>query len=72
MSVTITNNNVTFESHSLTGGGLFLYGFYLHNFFSHTFTVFESRDKFVNDLGFFNRHSPSEDFFNGGDFVSFN
>jgi len=72
MSVTISNNYVTFKSHSLTGSGLFLYGFYLHNFFSHTFTVFEGGDEFINNLGFFNRHGPSENFFDGGDFSGFN
>jgi len=71
VSVTISNDNVSFESHSLSGGGLFLNGFDFHNFFSHSDTVFEGGDQSIDDLSLFNRHGPSEDFFNGGDFTGF-
>jgi len=71
MSITISNDNVGFESHSLSGGGLFLYGFNFHNFFSHSFTIFERGDQSVDDLGLFNRHGPSENFFDGGNFTGF-
>lgn len=59
VSLSVSNNDVGFKSGSLTGLGLFLDGLDLNNFFFQDF-VFSGGQKVVNNLGFLDGNSHSE------------
>lgn len=62
MTVVVTNDDVSFESGSLTGLGLLLDGLDLHNFFLNGVLQEE-----INDVVLLNGDGESENFFNGSD-----
>lgn len=65
MSFSVSDNDESLESGSLTGLGLLLNWFDLHNFFFHLFS-----DQFINNLVLFDWDGESEDFVDISDFTS--
>jgi len=63
VTVGVTDDDVGFESGSLTGLGLLLDGLDLHNLLLKSFLQEE-----VNDVGLLDGDGPSEDIFDGSDF----
>lgn len=71
VSFSVSDNDVGFESGSLTGLGLFLDGFNLNNFFFQSF-VFSIGQKVVNNLGFLDGDGHSENIVQRTNFSSLN